>query len=329
MKKLFKFLGILAVLLVLLVIGAITFVTTQKPNIPVKADLKVEATPERVARGTYLANNVCVCMDCHSTRDWTKFAGPPKDGSLGVGGEHFDHRVGFPGDFVAKNITPHALKDCSDGELYRAITSGVNKSGQPLFPIMMYPSYSKMATEDIFSIMAYLRTLPAIPSSPAQSKADFPMSVIMHLIPQPAAPVTKPDPKDSVAYGGYVANAASCAECHTNKVKGKQVGETYAGGFEFKMPEGSVVRSPNITPHVTGIGAWTKEQFIARFKGYDKGKYSPPPVDAAKGEMQTVMPWTMYAGMTEQDLGALFDYLHSVKAVESVVNRWSPAVAAK
>jgi len=329
MKKLFKILGVLVGLLTLIITAVILYVTTALPNIPVQASIKIEATPERIARGAYLANSVCVCMDCHSTRDWTKFAGPPKEGTMGVGGEHFNQRLGFPGDFVAKNITPHGLKDWTDGELYRAIVSGVGRDGRPFFPIMMYPSYAKMATEDIYSIMAYLRSIPAIPSSPDKSKADFPMTIIMHLMPQPPNPVAKPDPKDTVAYGGYLVNAAGCDECHTHKVKGKQVGETLAGGFEFKMPDGSVVRSPNITPHATGIGPLTKEQFVARFKGYEKGKFVPPPVDANKGEMQTVMPWTMYATMTEQDLGAIYDFLHTQKPVENLVNRWTPAVATK
>ncbi|MCC6840199.1 MAG: cytochrome C, partial [Flavobacteriales bacterium] len=64
MKKTLKVLGIL--LFVILIGGAalITYITQALPDIPVQADLKVEITPERVARGEYLANSVCVCMDC-------------------------------------------------------------------------------------------------------------------------------------------------------------------------------------------------------------------------------------------------------------------------
>jgi hypothetical protein len=32
----------------------------------------------------------------------------------------------------------------------------------------------------------------------------------------------------------------------------------------------------------------------------------------------------MYSGMTEQDLGAIYDYLRSVPAVASKVQHWSP-----
>lgn len=321
MKRLLKALGYLFTLIVVLVVGAVVYATQFLPSIPVDQSIKVEVTPERVARGEYLAHHVTVCMDCHSTRDWSRFAAPMKEGTLGVGGEHFDQSMHFPGNFIAPNITPHGLKNWTDGEIYRAITSGVSKDGHPLFPIMPYPSYGKMATEDIYSLIAYLRSLPAIPSSPDKSKADPPMNVIMHLIPGPAQPSPVPAKTDTIAYGSYLTNAAGCTECHTKQEKGKAVGEPFAGGFEFAML-GGTLRSPNITPHpTTGIGAWTKEAFIARFKGYAKGAFQAPAV--AQGEMQTVMPWTMYAGMNEEDLSAIFAYLKTLKPVENTVERWT------
>lgn len=323
MKKLFKVLGILIALVLLIAVGGVVYVTNFLPNIPVQQDLRVEITPERVTRGQYLANNVTVCMDCHSSRDWTVFSGPLKPGSLGIGGERFDQKMNFPGAFIAPNITPHGLKGWSDGELYRAITSGVSKDDHPLFPIMPYPSYGKMATEDIYSIIAYLRSLPAVESSPGPSKADPPVNVIMHLMPQPAHPVAVPAKSDTVAYGGYLANAAGCTECHTKQVQGNVVGEPYAGGFEFALP-GGMLRSPNITPHATtGIGAWTRQMFVDRFKAYSADQFKAAPVDTTQGEMQTVMPWTMYANMTAEDLGAIYDYLKTLPAVDNAVQRWS------
>ncbi len=323
MKTFFKWLGILLVLVAVVVTAGIVYVTQFLPNIPVNAALKVEATPERIERGRYLANHVSVCMDCHSTRDKGIYSAPLKPGTLGIGGETFDQTMNFPGSFVATNLTPHSLSSWSDGELYRAITGGVSKDGHPLFPIMPYPSYGKMTSEDIYSIIAYLRTLPSQISSPAPSKADPPVNIIMHLMPQPPQPAASiPSKSDSVAYGAYLANAAGCTECHTRMEKGKAVGEPYAGGFVFAFPWGTL-RSANITPHpTTGIGGWTKQQFMDRFKAYAEGTFQSPPV--TPGQMQTVMPWTMYAGMTTEDLGAIYDFLMSVKAVESLVERWSP-----
>ncbi|MGB0166777.1 MAG: cytochrome C, partial [Luteibaculum sp.] len=79
--------------------------------------IHVKLTDEAVARGEYLANHVMLCMDCHAQRDWTVFAGPPKPGTLGAGGERFDEMMGFPGKFISPNITPTKLEDWSDGEI--------------------------------------------------------------------------------------------------------------------------------------------------------------------------------------------------------------------
>ncbi len=136
----------------------------------------------------------------------------------------------------------------------------------------------------------------------------------------------RPDPSDVLAYGKYMITASGCMECHTKQEKGKVVGEFYAGGFEFNFGNGTMLRSPNITPHETGIGAWSKSRFIQRFKMYEDSSFVLPNVDMAKGDYQTVMPWTMYAGMTEEDLGAIFEYLQTVKPVNNVVERFTASV---
>ncbi|HRD52040.1 MAG TPA: c-type cytochrome, partial [Flavobacteriales bacterium] len=249
-----------------------------------------------------------------------------KPETFGAGGEKFDRTMQFPGEFYSKNLTPFALKEWTDGEIYRAITSGVSKDGHPFFPVMPYPYYNKLATEDVHSIIAYLRSLDPVETKPyPASIIDFPVSVIMRTVPEPAAAVALPKPGDA-DYGAYVTNAAGCVECHTNMEKGKKIGEPFAGGFAFNFPNGSVVRSPNITPHPTdGIGAWDKATFVGRFKQYADSSYVPPTVNWEAGDFQTVMPWMMYASMTEEDLGAIYDYLRSVKPVAGRPEKWTPA----
>jgi hypothetical protein len=83
-----------------------------------------------------------------------------------------------------------------------------------------------------------------------------------------------------------------------------------------------VVRSANLTPdEETGIGTWSQADFVNKFKFYDnpEGRVMP----AASMEYNTVMPWTNFAGMTEQDLGAIYKYLRSVKAVKNKVEKFS------
>lgn len=329
MKKLLKVVGILLVIIVVAAGAMITYVKTMLPNVGDAPDLKVEATPERVERGRYLANSVTICMDCHSTRDWSKFSGPVTPGTLGKGGERFDHSLGFPGVYVSKNITPLGVSRYTDGELYRVITTGVSKEGRAMFPVMPYSHYGTMDEEDIYSIIAYLRTLDPIENQVQESASDFPMSVIINTIPAKASPVKRPDPSDQVAYGGYMTNAAACIECHTQVDKGQVIPDlAFGGGREFAFPDGSVLRSSNITPDAeTGIGKWSEETFLARFKMYKDSAYVLPSVKP--GEFNTIMPWTMYAEMKDEDLKAIFAYLKTLKPLSNKVEKYSaPVVAA-
>ncbi|MEJ0030073.1 MAG: hypothetical protein WDO15_06745 [Bacteroidota bacterium] len=136
MKKVLKIVGIIVSVIVLAVAGLLTYVKTALPNVGDAEKIEIDYTPERIERGKYLANNVSVCMDCHSTRDFTKFSGPLTNGTLGKGGDRFDQTVGMPGVFFPKNITPEGIQRYTDGELFRVITAGVTKEGRPMFPLM-------------------------------------------------------------------------------------------------------------------------------------------------------------------------------------------------
>ncbi len=315
-------LGIIALGLVV-VVGLVVYVKLAYPKVGPPPTVTVTPTPELLERGYYLANHVAVCMDCHSERDWTRYSGPAKDGTMGKGGDRFGEEFGFPGNFYAKNITPHNLADWTDGEIIRAITEGVNREGEPYFPIMPYPSYKHMAAEDVQAIVAYVRSLPSIASEPAKSEANFPFSLIMRLIPAPAEPMTIPAKSDTTAYGKYLVTIAGCGDCHTPTDRGRPIDSMrFAGGMEFSLPWG-IVRSANLTPdNETGIGDWDKETFVLLFKGYDNDEARHLSVPA--GEFNTVMPWTMYAGMTEEDLGAVYTYLHSLNPITHQVERFTP-----
>lgn len=326
-QKVKKGIKYVVLLLIVGIIGVLSFVSFALPDVGEPENIKVELTPERIERGKYLANSVSSCMDCHSARDWTKFAGPFVEGTLGMGGEEFNQEFGLPGKFFAKNITPFALKDWSDGEILRAISSGVSKNGKALFPLMPHPSYGRMDKEDLYSIIAYLRTLEPIENKVPESEPDFPMNFIINTIPQPAQFSKRPDPNDQLANGAYILNAADCAGCHTQKEQGNPIpGFELAGGAEFKLPGGGLVRSANITSDPeTGIGSWTEEAFVKRFKQYADSSYKPATVN--KGEFNTVMPWGMYATMRNEDLKALYAYLRTVKPVKNKINKFSAVVA--
>lgn len=324
MKKLLKILGYGLMAVLIIIIGLLTYVKTMLPNVGDAPELKVELTPENIERGHYLANHVMLCVDCHSTRDWSLFSGPMIVGTEGKGGETFDQKLGFPGKYVAPNITPYGLKDWTDGEIFRAITSGVSKDGRALFSIMPHHNYGQLDKKDIEAVIAYIRSLSPIENKPELSSSDFPMNFIINTIPKKPVFTNIPQQSDKINYGKYMVTAAGCMDCHTKQDKGEFVGEFYAGGFEFRLPDGSVVRSSNLTPDKeTGIGNWNSEQFVSRFKMYADSSYVNPKVTT--GEFQTTMPWIMYSGMKKTDLEAIFAYLQSLSPVKNQVEKFTPS----
>ena len=154
--------------------GGFTYLMLGYPKVGPAPDVTIERTSERIARGKYLADHVAACTDCHSQRDWARYAGPVKDGTYGAGGEVFDESMGMPGRVVSRNITPGALGDWTDGEILRAMTAGVSRDGSPLFPLMPYLDYgAHMDPEDAKAIVSYLRTIPASSHAPEPTRLNF------------------------------------------------------------------------------------------------------------------------------------------------------------
>jgi mono/diheme cytochrome c family protein len=317
MARVFRWvLGSLAVLTVLSLSALIHFFVTYPIAEPPRA-FKVEKTPEQLERGAYLVEHVSVCTDCHSERDFSRFSAPIKDGTLGKGGTNFGHELGLPGEVIAPNITPYKLSSWSDGEIVRAITSGVTPEGRALFPLMPYQGFAQMCESDLLSVVTYLRKLSPVKNDPPRTELDFPLNLIVRTLPKPA-PIVKdcPDANDSAAYGKYLATLASCADCHSKRNGPDLVpGKEFAGGNTFPLPGGTKITSANLTPDIdTGIGSWSKEMFINRFKPYR----NPENLHRVEpGERQTIMPWSQYAGMSDRDLGAIYDYLRTQKPVRS------------
>ncbi|NGP88840.1 c-type cytochrome [Fodinibius halophilus] len=311
------------IVLVITILGGLSYLYIAFPAVKPAPDISVKGTPAQIERGKYLAEHVTVCIDCHSNRDWSKFSGPIKSGTYGRGGDIFNEKMGMPGTFYAQNITPHNLGNWTDGEIYRTITTGVTKEGKPMFPVMPYPAYAKMDPDDVKAIIAYLRTLEPITYNAPSSEPNFPMNLIMRTIPQEAQPMERPPKSDPVKYGKYLTLIGGCAECHTPQKQGADIEGMYlAGGFEFGMPNGTV-RSANITPHQKyGIGRWSKNEFVERFKQYDVPTDSLSSVSG--NQFNTIMPWKMYAGMTDEDLEAIYEYLQTVEPVDNSVNRFTP-----
>lgn len=322
MKKLLRALLVIVGILVAAIGLSAAYVYFFLPNVGKPEDIKIAITPERVERGKYLAEHVALCIDCHSTRDYSQFSGPMVEGTSGKGGDSFPPEFGFPGTFYAKNITPYTLSKWTDGEILRAVTTGVSKDGSALFPLMPYLHFGVSDKEDIYSIIAYIRTLPEIQNDVPDSKPDFPVNILLRLQPSKAVFTARPPESDTIKYGQYLATMASCVDCHSKEKRGEIIeGTEYGGGREFALP-GGVVRSANITFHATGINGWTREQFIARFKAYTDSAYRSPMLKP--NDFNTPMPWVMYGGMKETDLAAIYAYLKTVSVQDNKVEKFTP-----
>ncbi len=261
-------------------------------------------------------------MHCHGDRDFTKFSGPVIPGTEGKGGQPKGRGI------YATNITPTVLGNWTDDEIARAITTGITKTGDTLFPLMPYSDYMYMSKDDAASIVAYLRTLKPLPNLvPKRNLAHLPPGMLTLLyrnfysnhideaLHQPRL--------DYFAKGKYLVTLGGCNVCHTpfnNDLLVFKNDSVLAGGALFNIPETNIkVKSANLTPDTaTGIGSWTEDLFLSKFKNYRERKafdYNP-------GKHNTDMPWTMLAHMTDDDIKSIYSYLRTIKPVHNKVEKW-------
>ncbi|MCB1596926.1 MAG: cytochrome C [Gammaproteobacteria bacterium] len=312
---------VLAVIVAILI--AWVWFSTRLPRQRPAADIQVELTAENIERGRYLAVNVLQCVDCHSERDWNFYGGPPVE-PIGAGRACMTRETiaagvnagqeRFPGRLCIRNITPDeetGLGSWTDGEIIRAVREGVNKDGKGLFPIMPYFIYRNLADDDIQAVVAYLRSMTPVKSVRPERQIDFPMNMLVQLWPEPFdSPAHAPDRSDSVAYGRYLATVARCEFCHTPKdpqsMKGFE-GREFAGGMPFFL-NGRTMYTMNLTPHESGLGSWTKEQFVQLFKSRVARVETDPTAN-------TLMNWNAFGAMSDADLGALYDFFMTLPPV--------------
>ncbi|AVR44338.1 diheme cytochrome c-553 [Christiangramia fulva] len=147
---------------------------------------------------------------------------------------------------------------------------------------------------------------------------------------------------DSIKRGEYLIASIGCTDCHTPKRMGERGPEDMpdmflAGhpadakisqmnmdaikkGWSMFSPNFTATVGPwgisyaaNLTPDDTGLGSWTKEQFITairegKYKGQKSGRDLLPP-----------MPWFNFAKLTDEDLESMFKYLQTIPAVNNAV----------
>lgn len=249
-----------------------------------------------VERGRYLVETIAGCGNCHTPM------GPngPVAGRHLAGGLVMDEGV-FQA--VTPNITPDpatGIGAWTDEQIARAIREGIRPDGTVIGPPMPFAFYRSIGDDDLMAMVAYLRTVPAVVSETGPSKYSFPLPPAYG---PPVTSVKAPERSDKVAYGAYLAGPVGhCMECHTPLLPNGQRDMTKLGWghAEFRGPWGISV-SADLTP--SHLGEWSDAEIVRAITHgvSNDGRQLFPP-----------MGFPYYAGMTEEDLGAIVAYLRTL-----------------
>ena len=221
------------------------------------------------------------------------------------------------GTFHVPNISPHetaGLGEWTLAEFGDAMTRGVGKHGEHLYPSFPYGSYARLTSKDINDLWGFMKTLPESENVAPPHDLPFPFNIRLALggwkflffTDQPRVTVDTADPK--IARGQYlVEGPGHCGECHTprNALGGFNTDAWLAGA---PNPEGEG-RIPNITPGSKSIGGWSESDIV----GYLQTGFTPD-FDTVGGTMVEVQQ--NLAKLPAPDLEAIAAYLKAVPARE-------------
>lgn len=317
MKKILKYLLVFVLVAALAVGAAAGFISLRGipsyevsvPEIPT-----VEVTPARVEKGAKMA--AMLCKHCHFN--------PETNAMTGI------NMVEIPefGRINARNITndpDYGIGKWTDAQLIYFLRTGVNPiSGQYVPPYM--PKLIHMADEDIYSIVAYLRSdMPEIQAHQAELSESKPSFLTKFLTTVafkpfdfPTNPIPLPDTTNQLEWGKYLTlYQLECYTCHSKSFETMNMLEPelsegfFGGGNMIGTPDGTRIASRNLTPdEETGIGKWTEEQFV------NAVKYGLHPSGPALR-----YPMLPYAQLTYDEAKAIFAFLKTVPRIKNKIDR--------
>jgi len=243
-------------------------------------DAGVHALTDTAAltRGRYLVEVIGKCSGCHGAD---------------YGGKVIADNFMF-GRLWAGNLTAGkgGVGAFTDADLEHAIRHGVRRDGRPLV-FMPAEAYGAMTDRDLAVLLGYLRSLPPVnreiptPRVAPVARALYlfggfpllPVELVNHTAPRPEleAGVT-------VEYGRYLATIGGCRACHGMELKGDA------------NPDAPALDRAH-------IGSWTEADF---FRALREGRRPDGTVlDPEK------MPWVESGRMTDDEIRAVWRYIHS------------------
>ncbi|MDX1768914.1 MAG: c-type cytochrome [Arenibacter troitsensis] len=315
MKKVFKIVGIGLGIIVLFMAIALIFISASDiPSYEVeKIDYQVTSSPEAIARGEKLA--VMLCASCHLNHQTYKLTGQ----------KMMDAPPEF-GEIYSQNITQdktYGIGDWTDGELVYLLRTGIKRDGKYSPPYMA--KLPGMADEDINAVISFLRSdhpmVKADPTPDVPPKPSLLTKILCRVafkpLPMPTEAIPLPNADDSVELGKYLAHNLDCFSCHsadfkTNDFLNPELSEGYFGGGNKPLDlQGRVMLTSNLTPDKeTGIGNWTREDFIKALK-----------YGQIKGGKALTYPMLPYSQLTDDEAGAIFEYLQTIPPIKNKVER--------
>ena len=289
-------------------------------DVPMPA-LRASRDAAVIEHGRYLVRGPAHCSICHM--------GSLDEVLRSDAGEELPLRGGleFPiGPIVVyhtANLTTDretGIARYTDGQLFRMLRHNVKPDGRAsLAPLM---PFANMADDDLIAIVSYLRAGDAVHNQvPAAQWKPMGKAIVALLRPaaiQPvlghAPPATAPRSAATIERGKYLAhNVANCMACHSplDPTTGALTGPAFSGnvaGERSMIDPAVMLRAPNLTPHPSGA--------LARFADEDAwiGRFR-----VGRVVRESIMPWGPYTHMTDDDLRAIYRYLHSLEPVQSDV----------
>ena len=273
-------------------------------------DVVFEKTPERLAKGKYLAEGILQCLTCHSPHNWDSAGAPPIAGREGSGGE------GLLEDSTTKVIPPNITPDketgggtWTDDMFARAIREGIGHDGRVLSWRMPSQNFRFLSDEDLAAVIVYLRSLHPVHNKVEVTK--LPAAEIAW-IQKASLPLTEKvvilDLSDSIKRGKYLVRIADCMGCHS--YAGEYSPGIFGGGNNVHM-FGRTAISANITTDSTGIGYGVQGFLFVMHTG--KGNKLSP-----------IMPWSAFKNLNDIDLKAIYAYLSTIPVAQHHVSNQLP-----
>ena len=281
-------------------------------------DLHASSDPAVIKRGQYLVFGPAHCVECHvGSRDL--LAEHPLAAGETVplsGGMNFP--IGPLGTIYSRNLTPDpetGIGRYSDGQLARMMRYAVRPDGKASIPPMM--PFDNLSDEDVVAVISYLRAQTPIRHVVPENQWTLMGKVLKSFVPTALprrvvnAPATSPAQAPTRERGEYLARyAGNCVGCHTprNQTTYMPTGPEFAGGQEVESEPVAgadpnvMFRIPNLTPAPGSalLKFPDRETFIARFQRGGRQKVGSP------------MPWEAFSRISTEDLGALYEFLHSL-----------------